>query len=122
MKNCGDREDLCIGPAAPHDGARRGNPGKAADADGDALVLPPRRREDGNCFVTPGPGQTGRSWFTLGREFEHDLASQQVTLNAGLSAIRHVGSRHRRNDLTGSYDRARIVRDIDVEGRMHHLV
>src|SRR5215831_3848634 len=37
-------------------------------------------------------------------------------------AIHHVGSRDRRNDLTGSYDRTRVVRDIDVEGSMHHLV
>ena len=37
-------------------------------------------------------------------------------------AIHHVGSRDRRNDLTGSYDRIRVVRDIDVEGSMHHLI
>src|SRR5215467_3392655 len=37
-------------------------------------------------------------------------------------AIHHVGSRDRRNDLTGSYDLTRVVRDIDVEGSMHHLV
>src|SRR5215831_3215139 len=34
----------------------------------------------------------------------------------------HGGGRDRRNDLAGSYDRTRVVRDIDVEGSMHHLV
>src|SRR5215831_12301550 len=39
-----------------------------------------------------------------------------------ISTIHHVGGRDRRNDLTGCHDRTRVVRDIDVEGSMHHLV
>src|SRR5262249_40093298 len=34
------------------------------------------------------------------------------------SVMHHVGSRDRRNDLTRSYDRTRVVRDIEFEGSM----
>src|SRR5262249_12053061 len=44
------------------------------------------------------------------------------TNSLSISTIHHVGSRDRRNDLIGCHDRTRVVRDIDVEGSMHHLV
>src|SRR5262245_5273737 len=53
----------------------------------------------------------------------HEISRRTPYLRGEKSmAIHHVGSRDRRNDLTGSYDRLRVVRDIDVEGSMHHLV
>ena len=51
-----------------------------------------------------------------------DAALRRARLRLGSLAIHHVGGRDRRNDLTGSYDRTRVVRDIDVKGSMHHLV
>ena len=49
-----------------------------------------------------------------------DAALRRARLRLGSLAIHHVGGRDRRNDLTGSYDRTRVVRDIDVKGSMHH--
>src|SRR5262245_38657259 len=64
------------------------------------------------CPLCAKSGQTHRS----------KLAPVSAAFLQFLVGPQHGGGRDRRNDLTGSYDRTRVVRDIDVEVSMHHLV
>src|SRR5262249_27981246 len=72
-------------------------------------------REPNVSILTTSIMVMRHSWILLqfNRARTHSLPS---------STIHHVGSRDRRNDLTGGHDRTRVVRDIDVKGSMHHLV
>src|SRR5262245_33365329 len=80
-----------------------------------------------------GPQQHPRPWhFRAGAGAVHSINSghNAVSKLAPVSAAflqflvgpHDGGGRDRRNDLAGSYDRTRVVRNIDVKGSVHHLV
>src|SRR5215470_14018087 len=67
------------------------------------------------CFVLLGSGErpSGQTISLSARRIRKCL---RLAYSLAISTIHHVGSRDRRNDLIGGHDRARVVRNIDVEG------